>query len=56
VGKRGELYPRVRVDGAGKGVGSRAGGAQLTATIRASGLDAAVSAVLAPVAQAVGHP
>jgi hypothetical protein len=41
-------YPRVRVDGAGKGVVSRAGGALLTATIRASGLDAALPAVLAP--------
>jgi hypothetical protein len=39
---------RVRVDGAGTGVVSRAGGALLTATIRASGLDSALSAVLAP--------
>jgi hypothetical protein len=48
VGKRSGLYPPVRVDGVGKGVVSRAGGALLTATIRASGLDAALSAVLAP--------
>src|SRR5216683_6865388 len=48
VGKRSGLYPQVRVDGAGKGVVSRAGGALLTATIRASGLDGALSAVLAP--------
>ena len=48
MGKRSGSYPRVRVDGAGKGVVSRAGGALLTATIRASGLDAALSALLAP--------
>jgi hypothetical protein len=36
VGKRSGLYPRVRVDGAGKGVVSWAGGALLTATIRAA--------------------
>ena len=48
VGKRSGLHPRVRVDGAGKGGISRAGGALLTATIRASGPDAALSAVLAP--------
>jgi len=40
VGKRSGSYPRVRADGAGKGVVSRAGGALLTATIRAAGLDA----------------
>jgi hypothetical protein len=42
------LYPRVRVDGAGKGVVSQAGGALLTATIRAAGLDLALAAALAP--------
>ena len=55
MGKRSGLYPRVRVGGAGTSV-SRAGGALLTATIRASGLDTALSAVLAPMAQAVGRP
>jgi len=39
---------QAEADGAGKGVVSRAGGALLTATIRAPGLDAALSAVLAP--------
>ena len=48
MGKTLRLYPRVRVDGAGNGAVSRAGGALLTATIRASALDAALSAVLAP--------
>ena len=48
MGKPGGLYPRVRVDGAGKGAVSQADGALLTTTIRASGLDSALSAVLAP--------
>jgi hypothetical protein len=48
VGKRSGLYPRVRVDAAGKGVVSHAGGTLMTATIRASGLDDALSAALAP--------
>jgi len=42
------FYPRVRIDGAGKGVVSHAGGTLLTATIRASGLDRALGAALAP--------
>lgn len=41
-------YPRVRVDGAGKGVVSHAGGALLTETIRATGLDRALTAALGP--------
>jgi hypothetical protein len=41
------LYLRIQVDGAGNGVVTQAGGALLTTTIRASGLDAALSAVLA---------
>jgi hypothetical protein len=48
VSQRSGLYPRVRVDGAGRGVVSYAGGALLTATIRASGLDRALGAALAP--------
>jgi hypothetical protein len=48
VSQRSGFYPRVRVDGAGKGVVSHAGGALLTATVRASGLDVALSAALAP--------
>ena len=48
MGKRSGLYPRARVDGAGKGVVSRAGRALLSATIRTPGLDAALSAVLVP--------
>ena len=47
VGKRSGLYPRIQVNGAGNGVVTQAGGALLTATIRALGLDAALSAVLA---------
>jgi hypothetical protein len=46
-GKRSRLYLRIQVDGAGNGVVTQAGGALLTTTIRASGLDAALSAVLA---------
>jgi Transposase DDE domain group 1 len=48
VGKGSGLYPRVRVDGAGKGVVSQAGGSLLTAMIRVSGVDAALSVALAP--------
>jgi hypothetical protein len=47
VSKATGLYPRVRVDGAARGVVSQAGGTLLTATIRASGLDQALSAGLA---------
>lgn len=42
------LYPRVRVDAAGSGVVSQAGGLLLTGAVRASGLDAELSKVLAP--------
>ncbi len=48
MSQRSGFYPRVRVDGAGKGVVSQAGGTLLTATIRATGLDRALSASLAP--------
>ena len=40
-------YPGIRVDGTAKGVVSQAGGTLLTATIRTSGLDRALSAALA---------
>jgi len=40
------FYPRVHVDGAGKGVVSQAGALLLTRTIKASGLDRALSAAL----------
>jgi hypothetical protein len=42
------LYPCVRVDAAGSGVVSQAGGLLLTEAVRASGLDAELSGVLAP--------
>jgi hypothetical protein len=42
------LYPSVRVDAAGSGVVSQAGGLLLTAAVRASGLDRELSRVLAP--------
>src|SRR4051794_687887 len=42
------FYPRVRVDRAGKGVVSHAGGSLLTAAIRTAGLDRMLSAALAP--------
>jgi Transposase DDE domain group 1 len=47
VSKTTGYYPRIRVDGAARGVVSQAGGALLTATIRTSGLDRALSAALA---------
>jgi hypothetical protein len=40
-------YPRIQVDTAGPGVVSHAGGALLVETVRASGLDRALSAGLA---------
>ena len=40
------LYPRVRVDAAGSGVVSQAGGLLLTNAVRASGLDAELSRLL----------
>lgn len=48
MSKRTGLYPRVRVDARGRGMVSQAGGLLLTDTVRASGLDAALSAALAP--------
>jgi len=46
VSDRSGFYPRVRVDGKGKGVVSQAGGVLLARTVRASGLDVAVSDAL----------
>jgi hypothetical protein len=48
VKKRIGSYPRVRVEGGGRGVVSQAGGDLLVETVRKSGLDAAISAALAP--------
>ena len=42
------FYPRVRIDGAGKGVVSHAGGSLLTEAVRISGLDRVLAAGLAP--------
>ena len=42
------FYPRVQVDAAGSGVVSQAGGVALVETVRASGIDRALSAALAP--------
>jgi hypothetical protein len=42
------VYPSVRVDAAGRGVVSSAGGLLLTETVRVSGLGLALSAALAP--------
>jgi hypothetical protein len=41
-------YPRLRVSGDGNGVISQAGGVLLAETVRKTGLDAAISAALAP--------
>jgi hypothetical protein len=41
-------YPRVRVEGNGRGVVSQAGSVLLVETVRKSGLDTAMSAALAP--------
>ncbi|GHJ33587.1 hypothetical protein TPA0910_80200 [Streptomyces hygroscopicus subsp. sporocinereus] len=46
--KRIGSYPRVRVEGGGRGVVSRAGAVLLVETVRKSGLDAAISAALEP--------
>ena len=46
--KRIGSYPRVRVEGGGRGVVSQAGGVLLVETVRKSGLDTAISAALAP--------
>ncbi|MCK9878440.1 transposase [Frankia sp. Ag45/Mut15] len=40
------LYPSVRVDAAGRGIVSHAGGLMLTETVRASGLGQALSVAL----------
>jgi hypothetical protein len=48
VKKRSGLYPRLAVDASGRKVVSRAGGVLLTRTAAAVGLDAALSAALAP--------
>ena len=42
------FYPRVHVDAAGSGVVSQAGGLTLTETVRASGIDRALSVALEP--------
>jgi hypothetical protein len=42
------FYPRVRVDGTGKGVVSQAGGSLLTEVVRVSGLDRFLAVGLAP--------
>jgi hypothetical protein len=47
VSKTTGFYPRIRVDGAARGVVSHAGGTLLTSAIRAAGLDRALSAALA---------
>ncbi len=46
--KRSGFYPGVRVDAAGSGVVSQAGAVTLMETVRAVGLDLALSAALAP--------
>ncbi|MFF4756960.1 IS1380 family transposase [Streptomyces sp. NPDC002514] len=46
--KRNGTYPRVRVEGDGRGVISHSGAVLLVETARKAGLDAAVSAALAP--------
>ncbi|MGI5507593.1 transposase [Streptomyces sp. CA-106131] len=46
--KRSGLYPRVRVEGGGRGVVSQAGSVLLVETVRKSGLDTAISAALTP--------
>jgi hypothetical protein len=48
VKKRIGSFPRVRVEGGGRGVVSQAGGVLLVETVRKSGLDTAISAALAP--------
>ncbi|MGW3755260.1 IS1380 family transposase [Streptomyces sp. NPDC005134] len=46
--KRIGSYPRVRVEGGGRAVVSRAGGVLLVETIRKTGLDTSISTALAP--------
>ena len=48
MSKRSGSYPRVRVEGGGRGVVSQAGAVLLVETARKTGLDAAISAALAP--------
>ncbi len=48
MNKRSGFYPRVRVDAAGSGVVSHAGGVALVETVRVSGLDRGLSQALAP--------
>ncbi|MCP3820230.1 transposase [Streptomyces sp. A3M-1-3] len=48
MSKRIGLYPRVRVEGGGRGAVSQAGSVLLVETVRKSGLDTAISAALAP--------
>ncbi len=48
MSKRGGSYPRVRVEGGGRGVVSQSGAVLLVETARKAGLDAAISAALAP--------
>jgi Transposase DDE domain group 1 len=48
VKKRSRCYPRVRVDTADVPAVGSAGGVLLTETVAAAGLDAALSAALAP--------
>ena len=46
--KRSGFYPRLTVGAASVGAVGQAGGVLLTSTVRASGLDRALSAALAP--------
>ncbi|MFJ9249925.1 transposase, partial [Streptomyces sp. NPDC101776] len=46
--KRIGSYPRVRVEGSGRGVVSQAGAVLLVETVRKSGLDTAISTALTP--------
>ncbi|MBO8192034.1 IS1380 family transposase [Streptomyces oryzae] len=46
--KRSGSYPRVRVEGNGRGMVSQAGAVLLAKTVRKTGLDSAISAALAP--------
>jgi hypothetical protein len=48
VSKRIGLYPRVRVEGGGRGVVAQAGSVLLVETVCKAGLDTAISAALAP--------
>lgn len=48
MSKRSGFYRRVRVDAAGSGVVSQAGGVLLTETVRVAGLDRSLSAAMAP--------